>query len=79
MMIRARKPPTTSAISPSNFMFLTVPSIRRPTQTRAGVVAKVGIARKIGEKNRATMNKTAAVTAVRPVLPPLATPALDST
>ena len=79
IMIIARKPPSTSAISPSNDIFLTVLIIKSPTQTRAGVVANDGIARKIGEKNSATMKRMAVVNAVIPVRPPAATPADDST
>ena len=51
----------------------------------AGVFSYIAVAfniigsRKIGEKNSAAIKRTAVVTAVRPVLPPLATPALDST
>ena len=75
----ARKPETTSARSPSNFIFLMALTIRSPTQRRAGVVAKPGIARKIGDRNSERMNNTAVTRDVRPVLPPAATPALDST
>lgn len=45
----------------------------------AGVVANEGIAKKIGESTSATRNSTAVVSAVKPVLPPAETPALDST
>ena len=68
-----------SAISASKSMFLIEDTISSPTYMSAGVVAKPGIARNTGEKNSATINITADVTAVRPVLPPAATPALDST
>ena len=54
-------------------------TIKKPTITSAGAVAKAGIARKIGAKNKLRKNRTAAVTAVRPVRPPTATPALLST
>ena len=40
----------------------------------AGVVAKPGIARKIGAKSIASAKSAAAVTAVSPVLPPTAMP-----
>ena len=78
-MMMAMKPPAVSAMSDSKSMFLTEVSIRRPTYTSAGVVANPGIARKIGEKNREIRNSTPVTTAVRPVLPPAATPAVDST
>ena len=46
---------------------------------RAGAVAKEGIAVNIGAKSIEIRNRTAVVSAVRPVLPPAATPAEDST
>ena len=75
----ARYPPTASARSPSNSIFLMEEAIKKPTITRAGAVAKLGIARKIGDRNRATKNRIPVVIAVRPVFPPSATPELDST
>ena len=45
----------------------------------AGAVAKPGTARKIGAKSIASAKSAAEVTAVRPVLPPAATPDADST
>ena len=45
----------------------------------AGVVANEGIARNIGANTIATRNIIPVVSAVRPVLPPAATPAEDST
>ena len=54
-------------------------NIKKPTTISAGAVAKDGIAVKIGAKNIDSTNSTAAVTEVRPVLPPAATPAEDST
>ena len=45
----------------------------------AGAVAKDGIARKIGDRNRDRPNKIAVVTAVSPVLPPSDTPEALST
>ena len=42
-------------------------------------MAKPGIARKSGARKIESRNSTAAVAAVRPVLPPAATPAEDST
>ena len=50
-----------------------------PTITRAGAVAKDGIARKIGDRNRDSPNRIAAVREVRPVRPPSATPDALST
>ena len=78
-MIIATNPPIVSAISPSKVIFLTELIINKPTNTNAGVVAKPGIAKNIGERNNAIANNTAVVTAVRPVRPPCATPALLST
>ena len=49
-------------------------SIKNPTTTRAGAVAKDGIAKKIGDRNKDKPNKMAATTAVKPVLPPSETP-----
>ena len=54
-------------------------SIKNPTTIRAGAVAKDGIARKIGDRNRDSANRIAATTAVKPVLPPSATPDALST
>lgn len=54
-------------------------NIRNPTITRAGAVAKDGIAMKIGAKNIEIKNRIAVMTALNPVLPPAATPAEDST
>ena len=53
--------------------------IKNPTTIRAGAVAKDGMAKKIGERNRLSPKNAAAVTAVRPVLPPSATPEALST
>lgn len=50
-------------------------NIRKPTITRAGAVAKDGIAMKIGAKNIEIKNRMAVMTALNPVLPPAATPA----
>ena len=75
----AKKPPITSAMSPSNFIFLIELSIKRPTNSIAGVVANAGIAKNKGERTKETKNKPAVVTEARPVLPPAETPALDST
>ena len=53
--------------------------IRNPTTIRAGAVAKEGIDRKIGEKNRDSANKAPVVMAVSPVRPPSIIPEEDST
>ena len=50
-----------------------------PTITRAGAVAKDGIAKKIGDKNRDNPKRIAVVTEVRPVRPPSDTPEALST
>ena len=60
----ATKPPITSAISPSNSIFLTELNIKRPTNSIAGVVANDGIARNIGERTIEARNNNAVVTAV---------------
>ena len=75
----AKKPPTVSAISVLKSIFVMFFSINRPTNTRAGAVANDGIARKIGYSGSASKNRIAEVKAVRPVLPPSATPVVDST
>lgn len=62
-----------------SFMFVMLPNIRKPTIINAGAVANDGIAVNMGAKSIDTRNKTAVVSAVRPVLPPDATPADDST
>ena len=48
--------------------------IRKPTIIRAGAVAKDGMAKKIGDRNRDRPKNIAATTDVSPVLPPSATP-----
>ena len=62
-----------SAISEKS-IFAIAPIIISPTIISAGAVANDGIARKIGDKNSDNPNKAAAVTDVRPVLPPNITP-----
>ena len=54
-------------------------NIKKPTIINAGAVANEGIVINNGEKIIATKNNTPVTTAVRPVLPPSATPADDST
>ena len=51
-------------------ILVTEENIRKPTMTRAGAVAKEGMAMKKGEKNRESRNSTATVMAVSPVRPP---------
>ena len=46
---------------------------------KGGMVAKLGMARKIGESTSAAINSRPVTRAVRPVRPPAATPALLST
>ena len=53
--------------------------MRNPTKISAGAVAKEGIDVNKGANNVANKNNTPVVTAVRPVRPPTATPAEDST
>jgi len=54
-------------------------TIKKPTMTKAGAVAKAGIAKKIGAKNKDKAKKIAVKTEASPVLPPAATPAALST
>ena len=63
----------------SHSIFTTCCIIRNPTTTRAGAVAKDGIARKTGERNRAIRKSPPATIEVSPVLPPSAMPDEDST
>ena len=60
-------------------MLVTLLNIRKPTMMSAGAVAKEGIAVKIGAKNMEIRKRIAVTSAVRPVLPPAATPEADST
>ena len=68
-----------ASVRSSKSILVTEVSIRNPTTIRAGAVAKEGIARKIGERNRESANKTAETREVRPVRPPSATPEALST
>ena len=68
-----------ASVRSSKSILVTEVSIRNPTTIRAGAVAKEGIARKIGEMNRESANKTAETREVRPVRPPSATPEALST
>ena len=54
-------------------------TIKKPTITKAGAVAKAGMAKKIGHRNRDTAKRAAVQTEASPVLPPAATPAALST
>ena len=54
-------------------------SMRKPTMTRAGAVAKAGMAMKNGDRKRDKAKRTATQTAVRPVRPPSLTPVALST
>lgn len=62
-----------------NLISLTPSNIRNPTKISAGAVAKDGMDVNSGEKKVASRNKIPVVIAVRPVRPPTATPAEDST
>ena len=53
--------------------------MRKPTMTRAGAVAKAGMAMKNGDKKRDRAKRMATQTAVRPVRPPSLTPVALST
>lgn len=53
--------------------------LRRLTNTNAQPVAHVGMFEKMGAKNNETKNNRPVVMAVKPVLPPSAIPAPDST
>ena len=66
-------------LSSSILMFEILENIKKPTTISAGAVAKLGIAMKIGAKNIESKKRTAVVKDVRPVLPPSAAPAADST
>ena len=54
-------------------------NIKKPTRISAGAVAKDGMAIKSGASSVDARNKIADTRAVRPVRPPAATPAADST
>ena len=63
----------------SHSILLTCCIMRKPTITSAGAVAKEGIVRNRGEKNRASRKSAPDAIAVRPVRPPSAIPDADST
>src|SRR5699024_3473401 len=54
-------------------------AIIEPTIIRAGAVISVVITARMGEKNKAIAKQAAIITDVKPVLPPTAIPAEDST
>ena len=54
-------------------------AIKTPTMIKAGAVTVVGITVNNGLKNIAIKNQNPTKTAVKPVLPPIAIPELDST
>ena len=58
---------------------ITVDNMNNPTTTSAAAVAWAGIIENRGKKNAAIAKQTAVDSVVRPVLPPSATPADDST
>ena len=68
-----------ASVKSSKFIFFIGDNINKPTINNAGAVAAAGIIIKIGEKNNAKKNITAVAIAVKPVLPPSATPAALST
>ena len=72
---KAGKPSVASEKSTS----LIVRIIKNPTIIKAEAVACGGIKRKSGEKKRDSKKSAETVTAVRPVLPPTATPEVLST
>jgi len=61
------------------FISTTVDSINNPTTTSAAAVAWAGMIENSGKKNAAIAKQNAVESAVKPVLPPSATPAEDST
>ena len=63
----------------SHSILLTCCIMRKPTITSAGAVAKEGIVKNRGEKNRASRKSAPDAIAVRPVRPPSAIPDADST
>ena len=68
-----------TSLSSSNFKSTTASNIRKPTKISAGAVAKDGMEVNNGENKVARRNNKPVVSAVRPVRPPTATPAEDST
>ena len=62
----------------SQSIFVTCCIMKNPTTIKAGAVAKDGMARKIGERNRDTRKSPAVTNDVRPDLPPSAIPDADS-
>ena len=76
MMVKnAGMPSVGSAKSMSVVCFI----IKKPTRMSAGAVAADGISKNTGENSNARTNIAAVVNAVKPVLPPAATPAVLST
>jgi len=61
------------------FISTTGDIMRKPAKIRAGNVAAIGTILKTGQKNSATRKNRPVNRAVRPVLPPAATPAVLST
>ena len=60
-------------------MFLTLDIINTPTYNKAPAAAALGIKANTGNKKMDNKNKMATTSAVKPVFPPAATPAPDST
>ena len=61
------------------FILMIEEIMNKPTMIRAGAVAEAGTIRNSGDRNNAITNINAVLTAVKPVLPPEATPAQLST
>src|SRR5699024_11420825 len=61
------------------FILLICIAINAPTIINAGAVISVVMTARIGEKNKAIAKQVAIITDVKPVLPPTAIPAEDST
>ena len=68
-----------ASLKSSKLMFKIGDIIKKPTNTKAGVVAAAGTIRKIGAKNSAKKNIPATVNEVNPVRPPSDTPDALST
>ena len=66
-------------LSSVNLISVTAPNIRNPTIINAGAVANDGIVINNGERTTETRNNKPVTAAVKPVRPPSATPAEDST
>ena len=77
-MIMVKNAGSPSEISPKS-MSLTDAIINRPTTMSTGAVAATGITMSNGARNKDAIKSPAIVKAVKPVRPPSAIPAADST